>query len=93
METMEASTTLNISLTLKLKQFIERRAGEGGYVSSSEYVRELIRDAQKRALASSELEGLLLEGLHSGSGRCVDKSYWQDKEQELLTKASKQEGH
>jgi antitoxin ParD1/3/4 len=55
-------TTMNISVPDEMKAFVEAQMTQGGYASASEYLRALIRDAQKRR-AKQELEAKLLEGL------------------------------
>ena len=57
---------VNISLPDQMKQYIEERLNEGGYSTTSEYVRDLIREDQKRR-AEERLEALLLRGLESPS--------------------------
>lgn len=57
--------TMNISLPDQLKEFVDTQVGSGRYSSVSEYVRELIRDDEKRK-AQNRIEALLLEGLQSG---------------------------
>jgi len=54
--------TMNISLPEQLKEFVDDQVGSGRYSSVSEYVRELIREDEKRK-AHDRLEALLLEGL------------------------------
>ena len=54
--------TMNISLPDPLKEFVDHQIAEGRYSSVSEYIRELIRDDEKRK-AKERLEALLLEGL------------------------------
>ena len=54
--------TMNISLPDPLKEFVDHQIGEGRYSSVSEYIRELIRNDEKRK-AEERLEALLLEGL------------------------------
>jgi len=39
---------MNISLPETLKDFVDQQVAEGGYGTSSEYVRELIRKDQDR---------------------------------------------
>jgi antitoxin ParD1/3/4 len=56
--------TMNISLPNPLKDFVDHQIAEGRYSSVSEYIRELIRDDEKRR-AEERLEALLLEGLES----------------------------
>jgi antitoxin ParD1/3/4 len=57
-------TTMNISVPDEMKAFVEARMAEEGYASVSEYLRALIRDAQKRR-AKQELDAKLVEGLQS----------------------------
>ena len=54
--------TMNISLPEPLKEFVDHQIAEGRYSSVSEYVRELIRQDEKRK-AQERMEVLLLEGL------------------------------
>jgi antitoxin ParD1/3/4 len=54
--------SMNISLPEPLKKFVDGQIAAGRYSSVSEYVRELIRDDEKRK-AQERLEALLLEGL------------------------------
>ena len=41
-------TTMNISLPDEMKAFVEAQMATEGYASASEYLRALIREAQKR---------------------------------------------
>jgi antitoxin ParD1/3/4 len=54
-------STMNISLPDALKSFVDKQVSQGGYGTSSEYVRELIRKDQDRV----KLRGLLLAGAES----------------------------
>ena len=54
--------SMNISLPAPLKAFVDGQIATGRYSSVSEYVRELIREDEKRK-AEERLEALLLEGL------------------------------
>ena len=56
--------SMNISLPEPLKEFVDGQISSGRYSSVSEYVRELIREDEKRK-AEDRLEALLLEGLAS----------------------------
>jgi antitoxin ParD1/3/4 len=56
--------TMNISLPDPLREFVDHQIAEGRYSSVSEYIRELIRDDEKRK-AEQRLDTLLLEGLES----------------------------
>lgn len=53
---------MNISLPEPLKDFVDRQIATGRYSSTSEYVRALIREDEKRK-TEERLEALLLEGL------------------------------
>jgi antitoxin ParD1/3/4 len=54
--------SMNISLPDPLKDFVDGQIATGRYSSASEYVRELIREDERRK-AQERLEALLLEGL------------------------------
>jgi len=75
-------TTMNVSLPDEMKAFVEEQVQRGGYSTASEYLRELIRDAQKQA-AEERLEKLLLEGLDSGPATPMTKKDWEDLRREL----------
>ncbi len=60
--------TMNISLSNDLKEFVESQVIEGAYSSSSEYLRQLIREKREEA----RLSALLLEGAMSP---LVDQSH------------------
>lgn len=74
--------TMNISLPEEMKAFIETRMAAEGYASASEYLRALIRDAQKRQ-ARRELEAKLLEGLE-GPATEMTRADWDALRQEAL---------
>ena len=63
---------MNVSLPEELKEFVEAQVQEHGYVSSSEFLRELIRREQDRA----RLRGLLLQGMESGPGSEINSDYF-----------------
>ena len=70
-------TTMNISLPDEMRAFVEEQLKSGGYSTASEYVRELIRTAQKEK-ARARLEALLLEGLDSGDPIEVTPDSWRE---------------
>ena len=57
--------SLNISLPESMRTFVDDQTKRGGYGTASEFLRTLIRDAQKRQ-AEDRLEAMLMEGLDSG---------------------------
>lgn len=69
---VEAVTTMNVSLPEELKAFVNERV-DGGYGSTSEYVRDLIRRDRER----EQLRSLVLEGASSGPGRIADSDYFR----------------
>jgi len=77
-------TSMNVSLPEELKEYVEAQT-KRGYSTPSEYVRELIREDQKRR-AKTKLGALLLEGLNSGDRVPMDGKFWAELKQEALTK-------
>jgi antitoxin ParD1/3/4 len=75
-------TTMNISVPDEMKAFVEAEMAQEGYASASEYLRALIRDAQKRR-ARQELEAKLLEGLQGPSIQ-MTRNDWDSIEREAL---------
>jgi antitoxin ParD1/3/4 len=65
-------STMNISLPDSLKDFVDEQVNQGGYGTSSEYVRELIRKDQDRL----QLRDLLLAGARSAQTKPVDDAYF-----------------
>lgn len=70
-------TTMNVSLPDDLKVFVDEQVATGGYGTTSEYIRELIREARKQA-ARQRVETLLLEGLNSGPATPMTDEYWEN---------------
>jgi antitoxin ParD1/3/4 len=68
-------TTMNISVPEEMKAFVEAQMAAEGYASASEYVRDLIREAQKRQ-AKRELEAKLHEALGSGPATPMTRKDW-----------------
>jgi antitoxin ParD1/3/4 len=66
--------TINLSMSDEMNAFIEAQLAKEGYASASDYLRALIRDAQKRQ-AKQELEAKLLEGLQSPAGEMTDADW------------------
>jgi len=67
-------STMNISLPDALKSYVDEQVSERGYGTSSEYVRELIRQDRDR----QQLRGLLLAGAASVAAEPVTASYFDD---------------
>jgi len=65
-------STMNISLPEALKAFVDEQVAGRGYGTSSEYVRELIRNDQDR----QRLRGLLLDGAASPATGPADAAFF-----------------
>lgn len=65
--------TMNISLPDTLRDFVDGQVNVGGYGTSSEYVRDLIRRDQERL----RLRALLLDGAESPPSGEADAEYFQ----------------
>src|SRR2546429_5392391 len=64
--------TMNISLPDVLRSFVDEQVTQRGFGTSSEYVRELIRQDQDRV----RLRQLLLAGASSPASSAVDDAYF-----------------
>ena len=67
----------------RLKDFVDNQVGSGRYSSVSEYVRDLIRDDEKRR-AHDRLEALLIEGIQSGQPTEMTRQDWDDIRREAV---------
>jgi antitoxin ParD1/3/4 len=70
-------TSLNISLSEPLREWIDAQIKRGRYGNASEYLRDLIRRDQERQ-AQERLEDLLLEGMKSGPASYLTKRDWAE---------------
>jgi antitoxin ParD1/3/4 len=77
--------TMNVSLPDTMKHFIDAQVTAGGYSSTSEYVRTLVRDEQQRQ-DKARLESLLLEALDSGDSTIMTPEDWNAIRQEGLAR-------
>jgi antitoxin ParD1/3/4 len=74
--------TMNISLPERMKAYVDSQIAEGRYSSASEYVRDLIRDDERRK-AEEQLETLLLEGMR-GEKSALTKQDFDDIRRDAL---------
>jgi antitoxin ParD1/3/4 len=77
--------TMNISLPDPLKEFVDDQVASGRYSTVSEYVRELIRDDEKRQ-TQAKLEALLIEGIQSGKPTEMTREDWADIRRQALAR-------
>lgn len=82
-------SSVNISLPDSLRLFVERRTEEQGYVTISDYFRDLVLKDQKRE-SEARLETLLLEGLNSGEPIEATHEYIGAKLQRLVAQHANQ---
>lgn len=81
-------TTLNISLPRPQREFVEAEAAKTGCTTTSEYMRRLIHEAQKRAVQEN-LERQLIAGLDSGDPIEITPEYWEKKRRELVARLAR----
>jgi antitoxin ParD1/3/4 len=67
--------TMNVSLPDPLKQFVDDEVREGGFASTSDYMRDLIRQRQ-RAKAEELLRRLIAEGMASGPAEPLEPDFF-----------------
>ena len=68
-------TSLNVSLPQSMREWIDDQVKKGGYGTASEFVREVIREAQKNK-ARQELEAKLLAGMNSDPAAEMTQADW-----------------
>lgn len=83
--------TMNIALPDTLKDYVLKQVEEQGYSSASEYVRELIRAAQKEEVRQ-KLEKEILIGLQNGRGEPLTSEDWQAIRKEIQKRHGKRQG-
>ena len=83
-------TSMNLSLPEPLKLFVEEQVSKGGYSTASEYLTELIREAQRRA-DQPELEAMLLAGLQSPTSE-MTADEWSVLRDRILSRSPELQG-
>jgi antitoxin ParD1/3/4 len=83
-------TTLNVSLPDEMKEFVEAQMLAEGYASASEYLRSLIRAAQKRR-AKQALEAKFREALDSSPATPMTREDWDSVELEALDRWTREQ--
>lgn len=83
--------TMNMSLPDQLKDFVDEEVREGGYASTSDYMRDLIRQRQ-RAKSASFLRQLIAEGLASGPAVSVTEETFDQMRKELRERTTREAG-
>ena len=83
--------SLNISLPAPLREWVKAQIKGGRYGNASEYLRELIRRDQERQ-AQQRLEGLLLDGVKSGTTSPLTEQDWAELRTEVAERLEKRRG-
>ena len=66
---MNQSTTLNLSIPVKLKKTAQRQAKKNNFSSTSDYIQTLIRQDTDNSKEEKLFEEFILQGLNSGQSR------------------------
>ena len=80
-------TTINVSLPVSMRAYLEQRVKQDGYASISDLVRALVRDDQKRK-TQEELEQRLLSALDSGEATPMTPADWAEIKDAVKTKVA-----
>ncbi|MDN5925093.1 MAG: type II toxin-antitoxin system ParD family antitoxin [Xanthomonadales bacterium] len=83
--------TMNISLPDPLKDFVDEEVRAGSFSSTSDYMRDLIRQRQ-RAKAEDALRRLIAEGLASGPASEVTPDTFDQMRKELHERIAHEAG-
>ena len=83
--------TMNVSLPDPLKQFVDEEVRNGGFASTSDYMRDLIRQRQ-RAKAGEFLRQLIAESLGSGPAESVTPETFTQMRTDLRERMAREAG-
>jgi antitoxin ParD1/3/4 len=73
---------MNVSLPPALKQWVDEQLNRGSFATASEYIRQLIREEQRRQ-ARLAVEAKLEEAEESGDPVPVTARTWKDSEKRV----------
>lgn len=82
---------MNVSLPDQLREFVDQEVREGGFASTSDYMRDLIRQ-RHREKAAEFLRQLIAEGLASGPAEPVSKETFARMRKELRERLAREAG-
>ena len=80
-------TSMNISLPIPLKTWVEQQVADGGYSTASEYVREVLRRQQAVEQARAQVDARLTKAIESGPSKPVDGQFWKRVRKEGLKRS------
>lgn len=75
---------MNISLPDDLKDFIDQQVAENSYMTSSEYIRALVRKEH----AAARLRAMIVDGMNSPIIGVADEAYFDGKRERLRRAAA-----
>ena len=78
--------TMNISLPNAMKRWVQQQAQSGSYSNSSDYMRDLIRRDQEKAVKIANMQALVTEGIESGVGTRTMEMLREAAQKQSLTK-------
>lgn len=79
---------MNISLPDDMKKWVDGQVDRGGYGTTSEYFRQLVREDQRRQVRD-EIDAKLLAAIDSGEPAEMTVEWWQERRQELAERIRK----
>jgi antitoxin ParD1/3/4 len=68
-------TTMNLSLPVDLKRWVDDQVKSGGYGTASEYLRDMLRRARERQ-TRRRIDATLVEAVESGADTVMDDADW-----------------
>ena len=83
--------TMNISLPDEMKAFVETQAAKEGFGTTSEYLRSVIREVQKRQTAKQAVEAKLREAHESGPSEPMTREDWDELERKVWERHHREE--
>ena len=84
-------TTMNISLSEKMKAFVQSKVDSGDYNNASEYIRDLIRQEERKSWAMNRLREELQKGSDSPRIKVNNlQKFFDDIETEVLAELKEQ---
>lgn len=93
MATESNTVTMNVSLPVPLKEYVDGKVASGLYGSASEFVREAIREKlqreSEREQARAALAAKLVEGLDSGQPIPFTDDHFKQKKRALAERMGK----
>lgn len=89
MESLMSGTRLNLTIPEQLADFARRRAKSGGFTSTGDFLRHLLREEHSRELA--QLNAMIQDGIDSGPSKRTPKQIFAaiDKELDVMEKTQK----